>query len=202
MGERERARTEIQVGAWVAATTYQWLVEHLGGGTGRCPWVFDLQRLESLQEASAWRASHRLPLILELGLCTAGVTPLQLELLSAPTQRPIVLIGRVNEVDMRALGTFASIPGTHLFIERIDPAEFIAEILVSEFLLEVVERRATARLSSHVRAIVLEAIQSPADWTVKRMAAEAGISRRGLERQLQRVGLPTPGRILLRHKNR
>ncbi len=52
------------------------------------------------------------------------------------------------------------------------------------------------RLPAARRLIILHALRHPAEWSVKRLAMACGITRRTLERDFERCGLPAPGLLL------
>ncbi len=57
---------------------------------------------------------------------------------------------------------------------------------------------ALTRLPAAARAILWQALRAPDDWTVDRLAATFGITRRSFERQCRRWGLPSPSVLLHR----
>jgi len=67
---------------------------------------------------------------------------------------------------------------------------------VNENVLEPEMEEALARLPVGFRFLLWQAIRDPGDWSVDRLAAAFGVTRRSLERQCRRWGLPSPSAML------
>lgn len=135
--------------------------------------------------------------------CVEEVAHLARGLLTERIDQPLVLMCRLTAPSVRALQHFASIPSAILFVLGVDT--------IDDLLRMVRERRPRPyaasigrpihkclRLPVHVRRVVLAALESPADWTVKRLASEANVSRRTLERLCRKVDLDSPSVLLRR----
>jgi hypothetical protein len=115
---------------------------------------------------------------------------------------PVLLVATVNAEAMRLAHTIGRQGSSELFILLTDPPHRFAEIIASLSLAPRSIRPPTDALDElphSVRRTVVHALHSPVGWSVKRVAAEAGVSRRTLERLLARAHLPPPA-FLLKHR--
>lgn len=188
---KERTSESIEVGVWALLST----VESLTRSHDSSPLPCVFTPLPSYEEAFTWRARHEAPLLVELALLNARDDPEgDLRLLAAPAQRTI-LLGRVTPAEMRGLLRVARVPNTELYLPDVEPLSLLIERTAGG-ATGASSEAATRLLRSNVREVIKAALESPGDWTVKRMVAEAACSRRSLERHLKRVGLPSPAALL------
>lgn len=109
-----------------------------------------------------------------------------------------------NNADaLRNVHAIATTMSCELFIEGIDSAAEIQRELRSSSRDATVRREGkgvtelvVGRLPDALRRVVLTALSEPECWPVKRIASEAGVTRRTLERRFKSVGLPAPGEVI------
>lgn len=125
-----------------------------------------------------------------------SVEPMALaSLLVGPYSRSVasvVLVCRLTAPSMRALARVASIGSSHVFIPGVDTADDLLTALTSSRSSPKIRPTELARLPDRLQRVAAAAAAAPSDWSVKRMAAEAFMSTRTLERWFVRAGLDSP----------
>ena len=103
--------------------------------------------------------------------------------------------------DVRAVHTVSSFVRCALFVIGVDSSDQLREelgigkadreLVTSEKILDAV-----AAWPAPLRDAVASAVFSPGEWTVKKVAAAGGVTRRTLERRFERAGVPGPATVL------
>lgn len=162
--------------------------------------------LEELQRARV-RGIRRLvidPAEVEVDRCVAVVNdPALAKCLSSWRQARVVVVCRPTPPMLHAVHVISKVVPTSLMVIGIDGFDVLDRALgldvdlqdlgcISEVL------GATASWPPLLRRSLESAIAAPQEWSVKKMAAAACVSRRTLERYFATAGLSGPGTVLRR----
>ena len=162
-----------------------------------------VNRVASFKDArDALQAEGKGPLILDVTLLSSCPADWLTDLDEVRRRAAkVILFGMPSPRTLRAAIRLAKTCECELFVPGIDPlAELIAlcshaRLTPHSPQLAQVVSALTCQPAAVGNALV-SAVLDPENWSVKRVAAHAGVSRRLLERYCAKCGVESPGRLL------
>ncbi len=187
--ELNRRRSQIRVACWVSPDLLRTLLSSLAG--------LEWYRATSYAEAVTFRICRLVPLVVDLSVLAQSLQEEDARAFNVRSAGPLILMGRLS-------------PRTFDVVRRlsrcVDSLRFAATPLEVSEILTHTSRDASASIAAQwpqahslprrMREVLEQALENPDDWTVKRLAAELGTTRRSLERSLRARGLPPPAALL------